>query len=178
MSPAPPSLQGPLKQPTQLSWAAALCGTAGPHLQGGELAHVGEGGVAQGADLVVAQIAGKQKPQGLEPAGPCPLLLLPSLLSCNGVQTAAGLSHRAIAAMCCHAWHQVVTSQRLSIAASQLCSRAEAGHRGMSGVPAHCQTPPQDHTPWRQPLPSPTSSSSASSCLGSCSWLLTQAADT
>lgn len=42
-----------------------------------------------------------------------------------------------------HAQHQVESSQRLSIGASQLCSRAEGGHRGMSGVPGHCQSPPQ-----------------------------------
>lgn len=56
----------PLFRVPQNSSAGLQPGVApwGPHLQGGELAHVGEGGVAQGADLVVAQIAGKQKPQG------------------------------------------------------------------------------------------------------------------
>lgn len=86
----PQSLGSSRNSPLQLSWAAAQCGNLqGLHLQGGELAHIGEGGVAQGADLVVAQIAGKEKPQSMEPAGPCPPSLLPCLLSCNGVRTAA-----------------------------------------------------------------------------------------
>lgn len=53
---------------------------------------------------------------------------------------AAGLSHRGMAAMplvpsLFHAWYQVVSSQRLSITASHLCSRAEGGHRGCQGFP-------------------------------------------
>lgn len=44
----------------------------GAHLQGGELAHVGEGGVAEGADPVVAQVAAKHRAQGLGPALPRP----------------------------------------------------------------------------------------------------------
>lgn len=138
--------------------------------------------------LLLLRSLEKRNPRAWSQLGPVPPRCSPACSAAMGCEQqhgtaskgAAGLSHRLMAAMPLSPLCPMPSdsTQGLRITASQLCPGAEGGCRGMLGVPAYCQAPPQHHAPRGQPLSSPKGPSSGTGCLGSCSWLLTQAADT